>query len=76
MHHYVAAGSDGWIRIIGSIHFKLNDNPADVAIARLRLAVNSTAQARRLLAGARHIFGIAAAVLMNALRRQLQHAIG
>ena len=30
---------------------------------------------RRLVAGARDVFGVAAAVLVNALGRQLQHAV-
>lgn len=34
------------------------------------------AQAGRLLAGARHIFRVAAAVLVNAFRRQFQHPVG
>ena len=33
-------------------------------------------QPRRLMAGPRDIFRIAAAVLMDAFRRQLQHAVG
>ena len=36
----------------------------------------STPQAGRLLAGARHIFGVAAAILVNALGRQFQHPVG
>src|ERR1700687_6147930 len=36
----------------------------------------SAAKAGGLLAGARHIFGITAAVLVNALGRQFQHAVG
>ena len=33
-------------------------------------------QPRRLVAGARDVFGVAAAVLVDALGRQLQHAVG
>ena len=36
----------------------------------------SAPQARRFLAGARDIFGVAAAILVDALGRQLQHAVG
>src|SRR4051812_49630096 len=36
----------------------------------------SAMQAWRLVTGARHVFRIAAAVLVDALRRQLQHPIG
>src|SRR5882757_1289862 len=36
----------------------------------------SAAQARSLVAGARHVFGVTAAVFVNTLRRQFEHAIG
>ena len=38
--------------------------------------VGSAAQAGRLVAGARHVFRVAAAVLVDALGRQLQHPVG
>src|SRR6185437_11274186 len=42
-----------------------------------KIAARSSApQARSLMAGARDIFGIAAAIAMDAVGRQLQHAIG
>src|SRR6185437_11810629 len=45
--------------------------PAPSSRARLTARMKT----RRLVAGPRHVFAVAAAVLMSALGRQLQHAV-